>query len=85
MIDEKFDPSNLFLKGFKCNKWYEIYKKESKSHPEESIAEKVKLKRQKEDLSGIPPLEGYEEMKEEKVLKMLTTNKLLTRLPILLA
>ena len=47
MIDEKFDPSNLFLKGFKCNKWYEIYKKESKSHPEESTAEKVKLKKTK--------------------------------------
>ena len=38
------------------------------------------------DLSEIPLTEGYkEEVKEEKGLKMLTPNKLLTRLPILLA
>ena len=32
----------------------------------------------------MPPLEGDEEVKEEKVLKILTPNKLLTRLSILL-
>ena len=38
------------------------------------------------DLSEIPLTEGYkEEVKEEKGLKMLTPNKLLTRLPMLLA
>ena len=31
------------------------------------------------------PLKGDEEVKEEKGLKILTTNKLLTRLPVLLA
>ena len=37
-----------------------------------------------EDLSDIPPLEGEEEeVKEEKGLKILNLNKLLTRLPIL--
>ena len=36
-------------------------------------------------LSDMPPLEGDEEVKEGKGLKMLTPNKLLTRLPILLA
>ena len=36
------------------------------------------------DLSDIPPLEG-DEVKEGKGLKNLTPNKLLTRLPILLA
>ena len=39
-----------------------------------------------EDLSDIPPLEGEEEeVKEEKGLKILNLNKLLTRLPILVA
>ena len=33
----------------------------------------------------MPPLEGDEEVKEGKGLKILTPNKLLTRLPILLA
>ena len=37
-----------------------------------------------EDLSDMPPLEGEEEeVKEEKGLKILNLNKLLTRLPIL--
>ena len=36
------------------------------------------------DLSGIPPLEGDEEVKEGKGLKILTPNKLLTLLPVLL-
>ena len=36
------------------------------------------------DLSDMPP-QGYEEVKEGKGLKILTPNKLLTRLPILLA
>ena len=35
-------------------------------------------------LSDMPPLEGDEEVKEGKGLKILTPNKLLTRLPILL-
>ena len=33
----------------------------------------------------MPPLEGDEEVKKGKGLKLLTPNKLLTRLPILLA
>ena len=36
-------------------------------------------------LSDMPSLEGDEEVKEGKGLKILTPNKLLTRLPILLA
>ena len=75
----------------------------SKSQPEESIAERVKLRRQKaydkelfhtsshftdenNDIPDMPPLEGdEEEVKEGKGLKILTPNKLLTRLPTLLA
>ena len=60
-----------------------------KPEPEKSIAERVKLRRQKvddKDLSDMPSLEGNkEEVKEVKGLKALTPNKLLTRLPILLA
>ena len=38
------------------------------------------------DLSDMPPLEGdAEEVKKGKILKILTSNKLLTGLPILLA
>ena len=38
-----------------------------------------------EDLSDVPPLEIYEKkVKDGKVLKIFTLNKLLTRLPILL-
>ena len=66
-----------------------LKKKEGKkSQPVETIAETVKLRRQKaydEDSSDMPPLEGAEEEeKEEKDLKILTQNKLLTGLPILL-
>ena len=61
----------------------------SKSELEESIAESVKLRRQKtdgEDLSDMPPLEGdEEEVKKGTGWKILTPNKLSTRLPILLA
>ena len=45
------------------------------------------MRRQKaddEDLSGMPLLKGNEEIKEEKELKIMTPNKLLIRLSILL-
>ena len=38
-----------------------------------------------EKLGGMPPIEGDEEVKEGKGLKILTPKKLLTRLPILSA
>ena len=37
------------------------------------------------DISDMPSLEGNEEVREGKGVKILTPNKLLTRLPILLA
>ena len=40
---------------------------------------------EKEELDDLPPLRGNEEVKERKGLKILTPNKLLIRLPILLA
>ena len=42
-------------------------------------------KEESTDVPPIPPLEGDEEIKGGKELKFLTPNKLLTRLPILLA
>ena len=35
-------------------------------------------------LSDMPPLEGNEEVKEEKALKILIRNKLLTRFPTII-
>ena len=57
-MDKNYDPRNLFLKGYKYDGWYKKDEGKSKSQPEENIAEKVKLKRQKaddEDLSDMPP------------------------------
>ena len=69
-VDKKYDPSNLFIKDYKYDKWYKNDEEKSKSQPEETIADKVKLRRQKaydEDLSDMPPLEGdEEEVKEGK-------------------
>ena len=39
---EIYDPSNLFVKGVKYDKWYELYKEKSKSQPEETISERLK-------------------------------------------
>ena len=101
-MGEKYNPKNLLLKG---QKFIELKKEEkSKSQPEETIVERVKLRKQKEDdkdfldmslpstnddsdefidISDMPPLESdEEEVKEGKGLKILTPNKLLTRLPI---
>ena len=50
---------------------------------QKDIVERVKLRRQKADLSSLESDE--EEVKEKNALKILTPNKLLTRLPILLA
>ena len=50
-----------------------------------SDKEELSDKEESVDLSDIPPLEGDEEVKEEKELIILTPNKLLTRLLKLLA
>ena len=102
-IDEKYNTVNLFIKGFKYDKWYEVYEK-SKSQLEETIAERVKA--DENDLPPMPPLHGDEkEVKleaEETIAErvklnplkrknegtgfnVLTSKKLITRLPILLA
>ena len=92
---EKYNPNNNLLN--KTQRFIESKKEDedkSKSQPEESIAERVKLRRQKADndsdefinILDMPSLEDdEEEIKEEKKLKILTPKQLLTRPPTLLA
>ena len=92
---EKYNPNNNLLN--KTQRFIESKKddeEKSKSQPEESIAERVKLRRQKADndsdefinILDMPSLEDdEEEIKEEKKLKILTPKQLLTRPPTLLA
>ena len=69
------DPVNLFLvNSYNYNNWFK---------KEESVDTTRKSDKEESD---IPPLEGdEEEVKEGQGLTILTPNKLLTRLPILLA
>ena len=77
-MGDEYDPINLFLETYNYNVWFENEEwtdtTSRKSDKKESV-----------DLFDMPPLTGDEEAKEEKELKILTPNKLLTRLQILLA
>ena len=77
-IDHKYKLKKLYLKGYNYKVWS---KNEKKSTDKEESTDK----KESVDLSDMPPLEGDEKLKEGKGLKNLTPNKLLTRLPILLA
>ena len=68
----KYDPRRLFLEGYDYS--VRSGSKDEFTDKEESA-----------DLSDIPRLEGDEEVKEGKGLKILTPNKLLTRLLVVLA
>ena len=89
MMKLQIKSQNLLIKDQRFNE----YEEKSKSQRKETIAKRVKLRRQKADDSyqfidiAIMPLpEGdKEEVKEGKRLKSLARKKLLTRLPILLA
>ena len=73
-MNSKYNPKKLFIKIYNYNDWYEY--EESSDKKESSDKEK----------SDMPPLDGDEkEVKEKKALKILTSNKLLARIPILLA
>ena len=52
-MDKKYDPSNLFIKGYKYHKLYKKNEEKSKSQPEETIVERVKLKRQKAEMKSV--------------------------------
>ena len=65
-MEPKYDPDKLFLKPYDYDGWFT---KEELDDGEKSV-----------DLSDMPPLEGDEEVKEGKGVKVLTPNKFLTRL-----
>ena len=90
---EAYNLNNLLIKGCRFTEWKKEDEEKSKSQPEDAIAERVKLRRQKADdnsdefidISDMPPLDvDEEEVKNGKGLKRLTPNKFLTRLSILL-
>ena len=88
-MHKKCNRSNILFKGYHYDKWCKKLDEErSKSQLEETIAERLKLRRQKSDnkySSDTPLLESTGELIQEIGLKNLTSDKLLTRLPILLA
>ena len=77
-MDNKYNPINLFLEIYNYNIWFENEKLADTTSRKSDKGESVHL-------SDMPPLEGDEEVKEGKELIILTPNKLLNRLPILLA
>ena len=76
-LGNKYDPVNLFLETYNYEDWFK--------NEESADTTRKSDKDEPVDLSDMPPLEGDEEVKEGKGLKILTLNKLLTRRPILLA
>ena len=73
-MEPKYDLDNLFLETYNYDDWFK----------NEESTDKI-MESDKEE-SDILPLKGdKEDGKEGKVLKHLTPNNLLTRLPILLA
>ena len=76
-IGSKHDPTNLFFETYNYDLWFE---NEESANKEESTDQEESA-----DLSDMIPLEGNEEVKEGKGLKILAPNTLITRLPILLA
>ena len=57
------DPSGLLIKGYRFFDSKKENKEKSKSQPEKTITERVKLRREKadgKDLSYVPPREGDE-------------------------
>ena len=75
-LGNKYDPINLFLETYNYNVWFE----------NEELSDATKTDEKSTDLPPMPPLESdEEEVKERKRSKILTPNKLLTRLSTLLA
>ena len=75
-LGNKYDRINLFLEGYNYDVWLET----------EQSSDKTKTDEKSTGLSSMSPLPGDEEdVREGKVLKILTPNKLLNRLSVLLA
>ena len=62
-LGDKYDPKNLFLEGYDYLVW-------SENKEESTDKEETNDKEESVDLSDMPPLEGDEEVKEEKALKI---------------
>ena len=77
-LGNKYVPINLFLKTCHYNVWFKNKKLTDTTSRKSSKNESV-------DLSDMPPLEGDKEVKDREGSEILTSNKLLTRLPISLA
>ena len=75
-MELKYDPKTLSFKANNYDMWFQNKESPDKKEPTD--------REESTDLTPLPTLEG-DEVKEKKVLKILTPNKLLTRLPILLA
>ena len=84
-MGSKYYPTNLFLEPYNYNVWFENEESDdTKKGGEEDLADTTKGgEEESADLPSMPPLERDKEVKE-KGLKILTPNKLLTRLPVLL-
>ena len=76
-LGNKYGPINLFIETYNYDVWFE-------NEESTDTTSRKSDKHKSADLSDMPPLEGAEEIKEGKGLKILSPNKLLTRLPILL-
>ena len=89
-LDDNYDPKNLIPKGYDYS--FRSENEEESTDDEESTVNEESTEKEKSDdkiesveLSVMQLLEGNEEKgREGKGMKILTPNKLLTRLPILL-
>ena len=88
-LGNKYYPINLFLQTFNYDDWFENKKSTDETRKSDKKESTVTIrksgKKESVDLSDMPPLEGDQEVKEGKVLKILTPKLLLNRLTILLA
>ena len=82
-MDPKYKLEELFLEKYNYDSWTE---NEESSDTTRICGKEESSDEKSTDLPPMPILEGDgEEVKEGKGLKLVTPNKLLTRLPILLA
>ena len=72
-VNPKYDNTNLFLETYNYDNYFENGELTGKENSNDKRG------------SDMPPLEDHEEVKQGKNLEIRTPNKLLTRLPILLA
>ena len=86
-LGNKYDPINLLLKAYDYGVWFENEEliNTIRKSDEEELTDKIWKSNNGDPavLLDMSPLKVDEEVKEGKGLKILTPNKLLTKLPIL--